>query len=249
MATLSHLNTDTIPHLITLFESSFSIKLTDETAQIRHVLSQIDRRLFHSYTKPLLAKLTRTIQAGVQDPGWAPETPRRSSGGSSNVRVAADRVPSPFIFAALLDLVIVHTEVTSIAPQLTPRIQRTLFEHGTTVLQDTLSQLSRCSLAALVQATLDVEFLSQTLTAYTTEKAGLAQTNIYQILDKKTDNGARVRLQDELPALRAVLKRLRESTRAEFACFRRVKRSTVVGGGTPGADGGGALGGTGNRKT
>ena len=78
-----------------------------------------------------------------------------------------------------------------------------------------------------MQATLDVEFLSQTLAAYTTEKASQVQTEIYQVLDQKTDNAARTKLQNELPALRSVLKKLREGTRAEFACFKRVKRGTV----------------------
>jgi len=78
-----------------------------------------------------------------------------------------------------------------------------------------------------MQATLDVEFLAQTLSAYTTEKAAEVQTEIYQVLDQRTDNEARVKLQNELPSLRLTLKRLREGTRSQFACFRRVKRGTV----------------------
>lgn len=74
-----------------------------------------------------------------------------------------------------------------------------------------------------MQATLDVEFMAQTLSSYTTDKASQVQTDIYQVLDGKTDNAARVRLQEELGNLRGVLKRLREGTRVEFACFRRVK--------------------------
>lgn len=76
-----------------------------------------------------------------------------------------------------------------------------------------------------MQATLDVEFISQTLAAYTTDLASQTQTDIYQVLDQKTDNQARVRLQDELGGLRVGLKRLREGTRGQFSCFRRVKRA------------------------
>ena len=74
-----------------------------------------------------------------------------------------------------------------------------------------------------MQATLDVEFIAQTLAQYTTEKASDTQSQIYLALDRGTDNEARMRLQDELPDMRATLKRLREGTRAEFACFRRVR--------------------------
>lgn len=49
------------------------------------------------------------------------------------------------------------------------------------------------------------------------------QSLVYQELDKKTDNEARTRLQSELPEMRAVLKRLREGSRSEFACFKKVR--------------------------
>lgn len=82
-----------------------------------------------------------------------------------------------------------------------------------------------------MQATLDVEFMAQTLASYTTEKASQVQTDIYQVLDGKTDNRARVRLQEELGSLRGTLKRLREATKVEFSCFRRGRsaRGTTVG--------------------
>ena len=75
-----------------------------------------------------------------------------------------------------------------------------------------------------LQATLDVEFMAQTLSNYTTEKAGDVQSQIYLVLDERTDNEARSKLQGELPEMRAVLKKLREGTKGEFGCFRREKR-------------------------
>ena len=72
-----------------------------------------------------------------------------------------------------------------------------------------------------MQATLDVEFVAQTLSQYTTDKASDTQSQIYLELDRGTDNDARTRLQDELPDMRAALKRLRENTRVEFACFKK----------------------------
>jgi len=75
-----------------------------------------------------------------------------------------------------------------------------------------------------MQATLDVEFVAQTLSQYTTDRATELQGQIYQELDSRTDNDARARLQTELPEMRTVLKRLREASKNEFACFRKVKR-------------------------
>ncbi|KAF2472811.1 uncharacterized protein BDR25DRAFT_283350 [Lindgomyces ingoldianus] len=221
LSNMSEFNTSTAPHLLTQFETLFSVQLTDETTRIRDVLQQLDSQLFKSYTKPHIQRITSTIQSGIFSPSWAPSPPRGKS--------VADRDPSPYVFTILLSLVIVHTEVSTTSPSLTPRILRSLFESTTDALITTFSKLQSCSLAALMQATLDVEFMAQTLSSYTTEKASQTQTDIYQVLDQKTDNAARVRLQDELGALRGVLKRLREGTRAEFACFRRAKRGTVGG--------------------
>jgi exocyst complex component 2 len=82
-----------------------------------------------------------------------------------------------------------------------------------------------------MQATLDVEFVAQTLSHYTTDRASELQSAIYQELDGRTDNDARARLQAELPEMRAVLKRLREASKSEFACFRKPKRAGGAGAG------------------
>jgi len=93
-----------------------------------------------------------------------------------------------------------------------------------------------------MQATLDVEFVAQTLGHYTTDRASELQSAIYQELDGRTDNDARARLQAELPEMRAVLKRLREASKSEFACFRKPKRAGVPGGGPERRDTGGSVG-------
>ncbi|PVH93862.1 hypothetical protein DM02DRAFT_540653 [Periconia macrospinosa] len=216
LSNMSSFQTEITPQLLTLFETLFSVQLTDETNRIRDVLSQLDAQLFRSYTKPHSARIAATIETGITSKTWAPEPPPGKS--------VADRDPSPYVFSVLLDLVIVHTEVNTTSPPLTARILRALFESTTSSLITTFKTMPSCNLSKLMQATLDVEFMAQTLASYTTEKASQVQTDIYQVLDAKTDNAARVRLQEELGALRGVLKRLREGTRVEFACFRTRKR-------------------------
>lgn len=95
-----------------------------------------------------------------------------------------------------------------------------------------------------MQATLDVEFVAQTLSHYTTDRASELQSLVYQELDARTDNEARTRLQNELPEMRAVLKRLREASKSEFACFKKPKRA----GGGAGSAGAG-VGGLERRDT
>ncbi|KAF2004747.1 hypothetical protein P154DRAFT_551942 [Amniculicola lignicola CBS 123094] len=218
LSNMSTFSTETTPHLLTTFETLFSISLPEESSRIRDVLSQLDAQLFRSYTKPHTARIAQTIEAGISSPTWAPEPPSGKG--------VADREPSPYVMEVLLGLVIVHTEVISTSPSLIPRILRSLFESTTSALIATFNSptLPRFPLSSLLQATLDVEFMAQTLSSYTSERASKTQTEIYQVLDAKTSNEARVRLQEELGALRGVLKREREGTRGAFGCFRRAKR-------------------------
>lgn len=72
-----------------------------------------------------------------------------------------------------------------------------------------------------MQATLDTEFIAQTLSPYLTEEASNLQSQIYVELDRRTTNEARTKLQAELGEMRVILKRLRDRTKGEFACFKK----------------------------
>ncbi|KAI9774499.1 MAG: hypothetical protein M1839_001687 [Geoglossum umbratile] len=208
LSNLQALRASIVPNLITQFENAFSVKLTEESKTIRDVLSQIDTRLFQSYTKPHTDHLSQIIHTGILSPTWAPTTSRPST-----VR--------PYVYEALLALVHVHTQISTTAPPLTNTILSHLLSEASAHLLSAFRQRPKYTLAALMQATLDVEFVAQTLSQYTTDKAGQIQGEIYVELDRGTDNEARMRLQSELPEMRSILKGLRENTRAEFACFKR----------------------------
>jgi exocyst complex component 2 len=213
LSNLQALRVDIVPSLTTQFENAFSVKLTDESKTIRDVLGQIDARLFQSYTRPSVDNLRNIIRTGVLAPDWAPD------GTSRPNEVKA------YVYNALLALVLVHSQVSTTASSLTSQVLSYLLEQISKELLDAFKQRSRYTLAALMQATLDVEFVAQTLSQYTTDRASECQSQIYQELDRGTDNDARMKLQSELPEMRAVLKRLREGSRSEFACFKKVRRS------------------------
>lgn len=73
------------------------------------------------------------------------------------------------------------------------------------------------SLPALLQATLDVEFVTQILgSQYTTNKAQEYQRTVYQVLDKGSNDEARSGLQGELATVRNILQKERKATRSEL---------------------------------
>ncbi|KAI0140089.1 exocyst complex component Sec5-domain-containing protein [Hypoxylon sp. NC0597] len=213
LGNLHALRTKVVPNLNGQFENAFSVKLTDESKTIKDVLGQIDARLFQTYTRPSLDSLRKIIRAGLADPKWAPPKPTEVK---------------PYVYEALLTLVLVHTQVSTTAPSMTHQVLSYLLEQISRELLDCLKARPKFDLGALMQATLDVEFFAQTLSQYTTERASAIQGEIYSMLDSKTDNQARARLQDELPGMREVLKKLREQSRSEFACFKRPRRAAAA---------------------
>lgn len=215
LSNLQALRSEVVPGLNTQFENAFSVKLTDETNTIRDVLGQIDARLFQSYTRPSIETLRGIVHAGITAPDWAPD----STDKPLEVK--------PYVYEALLSLVLVHSQVSTTAGSLTSQVLSYLLEQLSRELLDAFTTWPRYALAALMQATLDVEFVAQTLSHYTTDRASELQSQIYQELDARTDNDARARLQGELPEMRSVLKKLREASKNEFACFRKPKKGQV----------------------
>jgi exocyst complex component 2 len=225
LSNLKALRVGLVPQLVTLFESSFSVNLTDESKTIRDVLGQIDARLFQSYTRPTISTLTKTIKDGINAPDWAPALPT-----PTQVR--------PYVYTTMLTLVMVHTEVSTTVstPSSTPSSTNTsallteilsfLLEAISSALLDAFSNRKpeRYSLPALMQATLDTEFIAQTMNQYATRKASDTQSDIYQVLDKRTSNDARTRLQQELGEMRITLKKLRDGSRGSFGCFKRQRQ-------------------------
>jgi exocyst complex component 2 len=224
LSNLKALRIELVPQLVTLFESSFSVKLTDESKTIRDVLGQIDARLFQSYTRPTISTLTKTIKDGINAPDWAP-----TSSSPTQVR--------PYVYTTMLALVMVHTEVSTTVSTpssttsgstsaLLTEILSYLLEAVSSALLEAFStrKPEKYTLPALMQATLDTEFIAQTMSQYATSKAGDTQSEIYQVLDKRTSNDARAKLQQELGDMRIVLKKLREGSRGSFGCFKRQRQ-------------------------
>ncbi|KAI5781456.1 exocyst complex component Sec5-domain-containing protein [Geopyxis carbonaria] len=214
LSNLQLLRSEIVPELISQFETSFSVKLTDESKTVRDALSQIDAQLFTDYTAPLVTLITSTIRNGVLDPDWSPPPGKLAT----EVR--------PYIYDALLSLVEVHAQVTTTAPSLVQQILSYLLEQLSKELLESFKQRSKFTLGELLQATLDVEFVNQTLSQFSTPKASEWQQMVYVELDRGSDAAARQGLQKELAEMKRILSTLRKYSRAEFLCFRAKKASS-----------------------
>ena len=124
LSNLQALRVDVVPNLTIQFENSFSVKLTDETKTIREVLSQIDARLFGTYTQPAVKNLRSIIHNGISSPSWAPGPNERPKEVRS------------YVYEALLSLVLVHTQVSTTASSLTAQVLSYLLEQASRELLD-----------------------------------------------------------------------------------------------------------------
>lgn len=210
MANCDALRVEVIPTLCVQFEASFSLHALADAQEAQDSLVAMHTRIFQSYVKPVAERLRGLIAAGVAAPSY----------GAGDARPHDAR---PYVYAVLLELVLVHAETQRTSPSALGAVLGHHLESVSQALIDAFGRRARYALPALVQATLDVEFLAQTLGSYTTARASEVQGRIYLALDERTDNDARQRLQDELPEMRAILKRLRERTRGEFACFKKAR--------------------------
>ncbi|POS85906.1 hypothetical protein EPUL_001622 [Erysiphe pulchra] len=212
LSNMQALFNDVVPNMVAQFENAFAVKLTDETNIIRDVLNQIDARLFSSFTQPYVEALRNNIRVGITS--------------STQALIEKPRDVRKYVYEVLLSLVLLHSQVSTTAASLTPKILSYLLEQISEELLESLKLRSQWSLPDLMQATLDVEFISQTLIQYNTDTANEIQSLIYQELDKGTDNTSRAELQTELPEMRTVLKRLRDKSRSEFVCFKKSRSRT-----------------------
>lgn len=215
LSNLQALRLEVTNDLIKQFEDFFSVKLTEETKKIKDVVGQIDARLFQSYTRPTVENLRFIIQAGILSADWQPTEKAKQ--------------PRRYVYDALLNLVLVHSEVSTIAPSMTSQVMSYFLEQTTKDFLEAIKQRAGFTLYGLMQATLELEFIAQTLGQYTTKSSSEIQSAIYAELDKCTEHRDKMILQDELPEIRTLLKRLKDSSRSEFACFRKVRKSAEKG--------------------
>lgn len=204
LSNLQLLRAEIVPELIGQFEISFSVKLTDESKTIRDALGQIDGQLFDEYTKPLAKGIATTIRTGVLSPGWPPPP----GGLATDVK--------PYVYDALLAMVDVHAQVTITAPLLVQQVLSYLLEQLSRELLESFRQRKSFTLGELLQATLDVEFVNQTLSQFNTPKSSEWQQMVYVELDRGSDSEARQGLQKQLGEMKRILGSLRRHSRAEL---------------------------------
>lgn len=121
-------------------------------------------------------------------------------------------------------LVGVHAQVSSAAPPLLERTLNALVEDVAEEALRCFKQVKRFGMGGMLRATLEIEFLHQTVTRYVTPGAAKTLAELYnKISQAYARRSGDENLQQHLDGVKKILADTRRATGIEFLCFRPTK--------------------------
>ncbi|GAA5960084.1 hypothetical protein JCM8115_004527 [Rhodotorula mucilaginosa] len=219
VSNLNHVRETIIPRLTSQFSAAFKTDMAADVKMLLDVTDQLDKILFDDYVKRKSAEIARIIRKGVL--------------GGEVDWYEADKPKEvhQFIYDALLSLVLVHAQVSATARPLVPRTLASLVEELAQVALDAFSKVERFGMGGMLQATLEIEFMHQTLSQHVSPRADQTLQSIYKIISqsyyRRPDSSAQ-ELQAELEGLKRTLVASRRATALQFLCFRRPSKTAAA---------------------
>jgi len=201
-----------IPSMMAQFEAAANIAIETEKTTLMAVVEQLDRTLFEKFLEPKVTIATGKLRGGILDPemDWY-ETPQ-----PTEIR--------PYIFETLMYLVGVHAQVSEVAPPLLDRVLNALVESLVEEALRCFKQVKRFGMGGMLRATLEIEFMHQTLSRYVTTNTAKMLSDLYtKISQAYARRPGDENLQGNLDGVKRTLSDTRRRTGIEFLCFRATK--------------------------
>jgi exocyst complex component 2 len=129
----------------------------------------------------------------------------------------------PYVHQALLSLVSTHSQVSTISPAILPRVITALIESFANDLLSSFRKVPRFCMGGMLQSTLEVEFLHQTLGSNVSKQASDTLQSVYGTIEKAYAGSGGGEL--ELGNVKGLLQRSRANTKYIYSCFRTKKGS------------------------
>ncbi|POW17792.1 hypothetical protein PSHT_06230 [Puccinia striiformis] len=232
ISNLSNFTTVYIPRLFKQFSEAFSLDMTNDLETLMDVVEQLDTLLLGDYIKRKAEIISEIIQTGVLSGKVDWLTAPKPTGVNS------------FVYDALLTLVLVHSQVTSLVgpipstqnggESLVKIVLSKLVEELAQQCLEAFGSVEKFGMGGMLQATLEIEFIHRTLSAFITPEADLSMQGIYQKITSAYQRspaqgekeGANNELQNELEALKRTLHLSRRTTALAFVCFKKPKSAS-----------------------
>lgn len=212
VSNFGHLQRVIIPAMISELETAFSISMEQDKQTLMTVVQELDKTLFDSYISPKAAVVKGMIRNGILDSDidWY-ETPQ-----PTEIR--------PYMFETLMYLVGVHNQVNTAAAPLLDRTLKSLVEHVAEEALRCFRQVKKFGMGGMLRATLEIEFLHQTVNRYVTPTAEKTLSDLYhKISQAYSRRPGDEDLQTHLDGVKKTLADTRRATGIEFLCFRQNK--------------------------
>ncbi|KAJ6571717.1 exocyst complex component Sec5-domain-containing protein [Mycena capillaripes] len=217
ISNFGHLANAIVPSMITQLETAFGISIAEDRNTLMTVVQELDKTLFEGYTKPKADNVTSIVRGGILDSGmdWY-DTPQ-----PTEIR--------GYMYEALIYLVTVHAQVSAISDGLLTRTLTTLVDALAAEAFTCFRQVPRFGMGGMLRATLEIEFMHQTLGRYVSAAAAKQLSELYTNISKAYakrpgDEG----LQGSLDGVKKTLSETRRATGIEFLCFRATKPASAT---------------------
>ncbi|KAG5643067.1 hypothetical protein DXG03_001595 [Asterophora parasitica] len=216
ISNFAHLMNVVIPSMLTQLEVALEINIAEDRQTLLTVVQELDKTLFDGYVKPKAKAAMDILRSGILDPNmdWY-ETPQ-----PTEIR--------PYMYETLIYLVSIHAQVSSAAE---PLLDRTLSTLANELAEEALRcfrQVKRFGMGGMLRATLEIEFMHQTLGRYVTASAAKTLSDLYnKISQAYSRRPGDENLQSNLDGVKKTLADTRRATGIEFLCFRQTKSSKL----------------------
>ncbi|KAJ2955817.1 hypothetical protein NQZ79_g8250 [Umbelopsis isabellina] len=213
VSNLSRLKSHIIRKLLSLFEAAYNCNMEDELKTLIDVVDQLDGILFEDYLKRKSTVINEIITSGIL------------KGGIDWYNISKPTEVHPFVYEALMSMVMVHSQVTGVSKSLVYRTLSALLENMATDCLESFRQVERFGMGGMLQATLEIEFMHQTLSQFVTPHASEILQQIYQTIEQAYDPKQQHagNLQNELSSVKKLLVDSRKSTVVQYLCFKQIK--------------------------
>lgn len=183
-----------------LSESDVSSLYTD--------LKRVDNIVFDDYVSRWSTRLVNLINSGlVRTIDWS------STPTPKQVR--------PYMHTVVLSLVEAHAQVSDASRTLVKRVLETLVDRVGDATLEAFRRVGRFGTGGMLTATLEIEFLNQSVTSFLTPHAKDEFKQVYDIISQRYQrHAAPESLNRDLEAMRKLLSESRRGTGVETLCFR-----------------------------
>ncbi|KZT10260.1 uncharacterized protein LAESUDRAFT_721596 [Laetiporus sulphureus 93-53] len=215
VSNIDHLKRSLIPSMAGELGNTLGISIEEDKRTLMAIVQELYNTLFESYIKPKAGALMGMVRNGVLDPqmDWY-ETPQ-------------PREIRPYVYEILMFLVGAHAQVSSVAAPLLESTLNSLVEDVAEEALRCFRQVKRFGMGGMLRATLEIEFLHQTLSRYVTPSADQTLSDLYtKISQAYARRPGDENLQAHLDGVKKTLADTRRATGIEFLCFRQTKEKS-----------------------